>query len=75
MTSRGAVIDPASGSVEAWLDLSALKQGFVKPQGWRPDEHVLNGIAFDPGSGHFFVTGKCWPVLYELRVKDAPHKP
>jgi len=74
-TDRIAVIDPASGGVEAWLDLSALKQGFVKPPGWRPQEHVLNGIAFDPGSGHFFVTGKCWPVLYELRVKDAPHKP
>lgn len=74
-SDRVAVIDAASGTVEAWLDLSALKQGFVKPPGWKADEHVLNGIAFDPGSGHFFVTGKCWPVLFELRVKDAPSKP
>jgi len=34
-------------------------------------EHVLNGIAFDPGSGHFFVTGKCWPVLFEIRVLEG----
>lgn len=72
---RIAVIEPGSGAVAAWLDLSALKQGFPKPPGWKPDEHVLNGIAFDPDSGHFFVTGKCWPVLFELRVKNAPQKP
>ena len=74
-TDRIAVIDPATGAVEAWLDLGALRRGFARPEGWNEAEHVLNGIAFDPGSGHFFVTGKCWPVLYELRVKDAPHKP
>jgi glutaminyl-peptide cyclotransferase len=69
-----AVIDPGNGAVVNWIDLSALKQRFEKPPGWRPDEHVLNGIAFDPASGHFFVTGKCWPVLFELRVPDAPDK-
>lgn len=67
-SDRVAVIDPASGAVQAWLDLSTLRQGFPKPAGWRPSEHVLNGIAFEPKSGHFFVTGKCWPVLYELRL-------
>jgi glutamine cyclotransferase len=67
-TDRIAVIDPASGAVEAWLDLSALRRGFVKPAGWNEAEDVLNGIAFDPGSGHFFVTGKRWPVLFEIRL-------
>lgn len=71
---RIAVIDPGSGGVEAWLDLASLRRGFVKPPGWNEAEHVLNGIAFDPASGHFFVTGKCWPVLYELRVQ-APERP
>lgn len=70
-TDRIAVIDPADGAVEAWLDLSALRRGFAKPEGWDEADHVLNGIAFDPGSGHFFVTGKCWPVLFELRLPDA----
>jgi glutaminyl-peptide cyclotransferase len=68
---RIAVIDPASGAVEAWLDLSALRRGFARPAGWNERENVLNGIAFDPGSGHFFVTGKRWPVLYEIRLPGA----
>ncbi|MEM1397151.1 MAG: glutaminyl-peptide cyclotransferase, partial [Pseudomonadota bacterium] len=29
---------------------------------------VLNGIAYDPTSGHFFVTGKLWSQLFELKV-------
>jgi glutamine cyclotransferase len=68
---RIAVIDPATGSVESWLDLAALRRGFTKPKGWNDAEHVLNGIAFDPVSGHFFVTGKCWPVLFEIRVLEG----
>jgi glutamine cyclotransferase len=71
-SDRIAVIDPADGAVEAWIDLAALRKGFAKPPGWNEREHVLNGIAFDPRTGHFLVTGKCWPVLFELRVADAP---
>jgi glutamine cyclotransferase len=70
-SDRIAVIDPAGGTVEAWLDLSALRKGFARPPGWNEGENVLNGIAFDPGSGHFFVTGKRWPVLYEIRLPGA----
>jgi glutaminyl-peptide cyclotransferase len=69
-SDRIAVIDPAGGAVEAWIDLAALRKGFAKPAGWNEQEHVLNGIAFDPKSGHFLVTGKCWPVLFEIRVGD-----
>lgn len=67
---RVAVIDPGSGAVQAWIDLSALKRGFAKPAGWDAREHVLNGIAYDPARRHFFVTGKCWPVLFELRFVE-----
>jgi glutamine cyclotransferase len=68
LTDRVAVIDPASGRVDAWLDFAALRRGFARPRGWDEQQHVLNGIAFDPASGHFYVTGKCWPVLYEVRL-------
>lgn len=67
-----AAIDPDTGRVIAWLELAALKQGFMKPTGWNAAEHVLNGVAFDPQSGHLFVTGKCWPVLYELQLAQWP---
>jgi glutamine cyclotransferase len=60
------VIDPHSGSVSARLDLSQL----VALQG--PEADVLNGIAYDPASRRLFVTGKLWPTVYELRVKNKP---
>lgn len=69
-TDRIAVIDPASGVVRAWLDLAALRERFPKPPGWDESEHVLNGIAFNPANGHFYVTGKCWPVLFELTMQN-----
>ncbi len=68
-TDRIAVIDPASGAVRAWLDLAALRTRFTKPPGWDDGEHVLNGIAFNPANGHFYVTGKCWPVLFEVTIE------
>jgi len=71
-SDRIAVIDPADGAVEAWIDLAALRKGFARPPGWNEQEHVLNGIAFDPQTGHFLVTGKRWPVLFELRVAESP---
>ena len=70
-SDRIAVIDPSSGLVEAWLDLSALRGGFMKPPAWDENEHVLNGIAYNPRSGHFYVTGKCWPVLFEIALKGG----
>jgi glutaminyl-peptide cyclotransferase len=70
-TDRIAVIEPASGAVQAWLDLAPLRKGFARPAGWDEAAHVLNGIAFNPDTKHFYVTGKCWPVLYEIRLLAA----
>ncbi len=67
-SDRIAVIDPASGAVRAWLDFSALRGRFDKPVGWDAGEHVLNGIAYDPRTGHFLLTGKCWPLLFEVAI-------
>lgn len=55
-TNYIAVIDPVSGALGAWIDLSGLEN---------PAGH-LNGIAYDQGK--LFVTGKNWPVLYEIEV-------
>lgn len=54
-------IDPASGRVRGWIDLSGLLD--------TGDGHgVLNGIAFDADNGRLFVTGKLWPRLFEIEV-------
>jgi hypothetical protein len=62
-----AVIDPSSGEVEAWLDLTGI--GGASPPG------PLNGIAFRPESVHLYVTGKYWPELYEIWVDPLDYRP
>ena len=65
-TNRIARIDPATGQVKGWIDLTGLltSQG---PVAGRPD--VLNGIAYDAKHQRLFVTGKLWPWLFEIRLK------
>ncbi len=67
-TDRIAVIDPDTGKVRAWLDLTGLSDRFTKPAGWSASDAVLNGIALMPTSGHLLVTGKLWPQMFELSV-------
>lgn len=69
LTDTIAVIDPKDGRVVNWLDLSSLKNLFKKPSQWNEVDHVLNGIAYNPGNGHFYVTGKCWPALFEIKIE------
>jgi glutaminyl-peptide cyclotransferase len=54
-------IDPATGVVATVIDAS----GLLTPQE-AASANVLNGIAYDPTTGHFLVTGKYWPKLFEL---------
>jgi glutamine cyclotransferase len=63
--NRIAAIDPQSGHVKAWIDLSGLM-----PEGELQDpEAVLNGIAYDQASDKLIVTGKLWPRVFEIKVK------
>ena len=57
-----ARIDARTGAVIAWIDLADLGPP-IRDQN---PEAVPNGIAFDEGTGRLFVTGKLWPVLYEI---------
>lgn len=57
-----ARIDPASGRVVGWLDVSALRPRSVRNN----REAALNGIAWDSGSKRLFVTGKNWPSMLEV---------
>ena len=55
-------IDPATGQVTTVVDASGLP---VDRRGLG-NEDVLNGIAHDPATGRFLLTGKRWPVLFEV---------
>ena len=64
-TDRIARIDPASGVVNGWIDLTGLlAPEDIPAQG----VDVLNGIAHDPETGRIFVTGKLWPTLFEIEL-------
>jgi glutaminyl-peptide cyclotransferase len=55
-------IDPTSGEVLTQIDASGL---LTSSEANAAD--VLNGIAYDPDTRHFFITGKLWPKLFEVR--------
>ncbi|NCI46184.1 glutaminyl-peptide cyclotransferase [Sediminibacterium soli] len=64
-------INPATGKVEGKLDLSTiLAQNNVTPDPRKLNQgFVLNGIAYNKTTKTFFVTGKQWPVMFELRLQ------
>lgn len=57
-------IEPDSGRVTAWIDMSGLLPETLRNE----DTDVLNGIAYDAENDRLFVTGKRWPKLYEIRL-------
>jgi len=64
-TDRVVRIDPVTGKVIAWVDLS----GLLMPQERTEKVDVLNGIAYDEKEESIFVTGKLWPKLFEIKLK------
>lgn len=61
-----AVINPKTGAVEAILNLIELKKKITQ----RTDTDVLNGIAYNPKTKTFFVTGKNWDKMFEIKVSE-----
>lgn len=66
-TEKIAQIDPATGRVEGWIDLSGLSARMNLSQ----PVDVLNGIAYDADNNRLFVTGKLWPNLFEIELIPA----
>ncbi|HEY0897449.1 MAG TPA: glutaminyl-peptide cyclotransferase [Sphingobacteriaceae bacterium] len=64
-TDMIVVIDPRTGAVTGQIDLSGLYPADTRNAG----ADVLNGIAYDPGSGALYVTGKKWDKLFQIRLK------
>lgn len=57
-------IEPSTGNVVAKMDLSNLAQ---REQATNPHAEVLNGIAYNPETKKFYVTGKNWSKIYQLQ--------
>ncbi len=63
-TDQIAIIDPQSGKIIAWLDLS----GILNPEDINQAIDVLNGIAYESESDMLFVTGKLWPKIFQIKI-------
>jgi len=59
-------IDKSTGKVTGVLDASDLLSLWEKKD--LSDDSVLNGIAFRKKTGTFFLTGKEWPWIFEIRL-------
>ncbi len=58
------VINPTTGSIEGVLNLAELENKTTP----LPNRNVLNGIAYNSNSKTFFVTGKNWDKMFEIKI-------
>jgi glutamine cyclotransferase len=58
------IIKPATGQVIGVVDFSGLKEQLTQ----YPQLDVFNGIAYHPKRNSFFVTGKYWDKLFEVKI-------
>lgn len=63
-TDRIVKIDPATGKILAWIDLS----GLLKAKDQHRNIDVMNGIAYDEVNERVLVTGKMWPKLFHIEL-------
>jgi len=68
-------VNPATGCVEAQADLKSLRLRMNTAERRYIDSDsnfVPNGIAYDPATGQFILTGKNWPSLFFGRFTQLP---
>ena len=66
-TNSIARINPRTGAVKGWINVLALAQR----AGASGPDAVPNGIAYDAKRDRLFLTGKNWPLLFEVRLPKA----
>lgn len=75
LTNRIAIIDPASGFVERYIEGSALvdNEKSLNPN-LRMNDQVLNGIAYDQANDLLYLTGKDWQNFYLISLSQLAFK-
>ncbi|MFW6308826.1 MAG: glutaminyl-peptide cyclotransferase [bacterium] len=59
------IIEPRTGKVTGIVDLADI----INPENYNHNLNVLNGIAYDEENDRLFVTGKLWPLIFEIDIK------
>lgn len=60
-----AIINPKTGTVEHVINCSELKSKVTQ----HPEIDAFNGIAYNPTTKTYFVTGKNWDKTFELTIE------
>jgi len=64
------IIDKATGAITGLIDAAQLLT--EEERAALPYSAVLNGIAYNPDDDVFYLTGKYWPKLFEVRFVPIP---
>jgi glutaminyl-peptide cyclotransferase len=67
LTNTIVKIDTFSGNIVGKMDLTPFTE---ECKSIYDNSNVLNGIAYDSVTNTVFLTGKLWPRLYQIRIKD-----
>jgi glutaminyl-peptide cyclotransferase len=67
-TDKIVKINKANGSVVSEIDASNLLSS--EERGGLSRDAVLNGIAYNPEADTFYITGKLWPKLFEVKFVE-----
>lgn len=67
MSEEIVAVDPATGMVLATYEAPGL---LARDEAAAAD--VMNGIAWNPESDRFYLTGKWWPKLFEVELPPTP---
>ena len=66
-TNQIVKINPDNGEIIGVLDLSDIVSQTREKD---PNIAELNGIAYRESADTFFITGKLWPQIYEIQLKE-----
>ncbi|HQQ62020.1 MAG TPA: glutaminyl-peptide cyclotransferase [Pseudomonadales bacterium] len=69
------VINPDNGRVLGQYDFEKLSQAAQKQMPARNGDQVLNGLAWNPATQTLLVTGKDWPMWFEVRLVNQSSAP
>lgn len=58
------ILNPTNGAVEGIINFADLKNKITK----QIDTDVLNGIAYNKKTKTFFITGKNWDKMFEVKI-------
>jgi len=62
------ILDAKSGAIEGVVNFGGLSEKVTKTANWNDTDNVLNGIAYHPTKKTFFITGKDWDKLFEVKI-------